>query len=491
MRLRIALLIGLGVLLIAAGVWALNSLDSDQEKGDYQVRAMFYNAFTVIPGEQVKSAGVPIGTIASLDVEDRKAAVVLDITDPAFQDFRKDAECTIRPQSLIGERFIECSLTRERAPGQPEAPPLDQIQDGPGKGQLLLGPENTVNPIDLDLVNNTLRLPYRQRLTIILNELGTGLAGNGKAINEAVRASNPTLRQVERVLALLAEQNKALVQIAEDGDRALAPLAAKSENVADAIDAMNVTAQATAERTEPLEQGLQTLPATLREVRPTMLALSDLADQLQPVADDLERSGKDISRAIIGLGGLGEEGPEAFKELAITLDQGRDTLLTAKPVLEDAQAFSKDAEPLADNVSQLLVSLRQTGGFEYLMDAFYFTAASSNGFDEDGHYLRAQVMLNECTPYVDVPAGGTCNANFVKPASGSAAGRASSRVVGRNFDGSKAVSNKVSKAALPSAILPGSQTGAPQRSKVPAGLGADKTQPTDGQSAVLDYLMGD
>lgn len=488
MKTRLALTLGFLALFVVAAIVFVNRHD---EGGKYQVRAMFYNAFTIIPGEQVKSAGVPIGTIESLDVEDRKAAVVLDITDPAFQDFRQDAECQIRPQSLIGERFVECTLTQERAPGQAEAPKLTEIEEGPGKGQLLLPVQNTVNPIDIDLVNNTLRLPYRQRLTIILNELGVGLAGNGKAINQAVRASNPTLRSVEKLLAIVAEQNKALVQIAEDGDRALAPLAAKSENVAHAIQSMNETAKATAERTTPLEEGLETLPATLREIRPTMAALSDLADQLQPVADDLKVSGKDVSRVIIGLGGLGEEGTEAVKELATTLDLSKDTLLTAKPVLEDAQAFSKDAKPLADNLSQLLVSLRETGGFERLMDFFYFGASSVNGFDEDGHYLRAQAMLNECTSYVDVPAGGTCNANFNDPSAESASAATTSKVVGRNNDGSKATPNKLTKAALPSAILPGAKTPGAKGAKAPAGLDEDKTKPTDGQSAVLDYLMGD
>ena len=208
MKARFALILGFLALFVVAAIVYVNREDSGS---DYQVRAMFYNAFTIIPGEQVKSAGVPIGTIKSLDVQDRKAAVVLDITDPAFQDFRQDAECQIRPQSLIGERFVECSLTQDKAPGEAEAPALKKIEDGPGKGQLLLPVENTVNPIDIDLVNNTLRLPYRQRLTIILNELGVGLAGNGKAINEAVRAANPTLRSVEKVLAIFAENNKQLV----------------------------------------------------------------------------------------------------------------------------------------------------------------------------------------------------------------------------------------------------------------------------------------
>ena len=32
----------------------------------------------------------------------------MNIADPGFQDFRSDATCLIRPQSLIGEKFVDC-----------------------------------------------------------------------------------------------------------------------------------------------------------------------------------------------------------------------------------------------------------------------------------------------------------------------------------------------------------------------------------------------
>jgi ABC-type transporter Mla subunit MlaD len=56
------------------------------------VRAIFDSAFSVIPGEDVKVAGVKVGVIESLSVTpDKKAAVVLRIDKAGFGDFRKDA----------------------------------------------------------------------------------------------------------------------------------------------------------------------------------------------------------------------------------------------------------------------------------------------------------------------------------------------------------------------------------------------------------------
>src|SRR3954449_9573307 len=104
---------------------------SDGSSGDYQVRAIFENSFSLVPGEDVKIAGVKVGKIKSLDVTpDQKAAVVFTITRPGFDDFREDAECTIRPQSLIGEKFIECTPTQPRPAGAAVPDPLPEIPDG-------------------------------------------------------------------------------------------------------------------------------------------------------------------------------------------------------------------------------------------------------------------------------------------------------------------------------------------------------------------------
>jgi len=56
-----------------------------------------------------------------------------------------------------------------------------------GEGQRLLPVQNTHSPVDADLLNDINRLPERQRLTLILNELGAGLAGRGSDLGRAGR----------------------------------------------------------------------------------------------------------------------------------------------------------------------------------------------------------------------------------------------------------------------------------------------------------------
>ena len=198
--------------LIAASVLAVFATGAAAPPpGNYRVRAIFENAFSVIPGEDVKIAGVKVGKVDDLDVTpDQKAAVVLRIDKPGFKDFRRDAECTIRPQSLIGEKFVECTPTQPRADGAKAPPPLPRIRRGEGRGQYLLPVSQTSRPVDLDLLTNVVRLPERERLSIILNELGTALAGRGPELRQAIRNANPALKETDKVLAILGDQNRVL-----------------------------------------------------------------------------------------------------------------------------------------------------------------------------------------------------------------------------------------------------------------------------------------
>ena len=55
----------------------------------YTVRAIFDDAGNLIPGEDVKIDGVKVGTVGSVTpTPQAKAAVVLNISNPGFQDFR-------------------------------------------------------------------------------------------------------------------------------------------------------------------------------------------------------------------------------------------------------------------------------------------------------------------------------------------------------------------------------------------------------------------
>jgi len=399
--------------LIVAALAALFIVTREEDDA-YRVRAIFDNAGFIIPGEDVKVAGVKVGSVDSVDVTpDFKAAVVLKIDDPGYRDFRADAQCIVRPQSLIGEKFVECEPTQARAVGAEPPGRLRRIEEGPGEGQYLLPVDNTSKSVDLDLLNNIMREPERERLSIILNELGVGLAGRGNDLNEVIRRANPALREVDKVLRLLARQNDQLEQLAVDSDTIMAPLARERAHVSSSIANMAEVAAATAERREDLEASIERLPAFLRELRPTMVRLGALSDEMTPVMSDLGDVAPDINRFLLELGPFSQAGIPAVDSLGEASKIGTPAIEASLPIIKDVRTLASAARPVAKTLAEVLVSFQRNDGIERAMDYLFFQAAAVNGFDSFGHYLRAGLIVNQCTTYAVDPTTG-CSANFRK-----------------------------------------------------------------------------
>ena len=400
---RIATLVLLCLGLPALFVFGLGAGEAGD---DYEVRAIFDNASYIVKGEDVKVAGAVVGEVKSLEVtKDKRAAITLTIREPGFAPFHEDARCSIRPQSLIGEKFVECT------PGAGTAPELREIEDGDGKGEHLLPVENTTSPVDLDLVNDTLRVPYRHRLALIINEFGTGLAGRGKDLNEAIHRSNPALRETDRVLAILADQNRTLASLARRSDEVLEPLAERRERVSSFINNANRTAEATAERRDDIQATFERLPRYLRELRPILADLEEVSDEFTPVLADTRRAAPDLARFIGELGPFSRASLPALRTLGDATDRGRPALARSRPLVRDLSRFARDAGPVSDNLDELTLSLEETGGFERFLDYLFFQMTAINGFDGISHYLRAGLITNLCSSYAIEPVTG-CNANF-------------------------------------------------------------------------------
>ena len=180
----------------------------------YQVEALFDNAAFAVPGEEVRVAGAPVGTISgavghkaepgrghALDQQQRLHAVLRerDLHDPA---------------AVADRRALRGLLARDPRPSR-----LKRIRSGYGAGSYLLPVTQTSSPIDPDIVQDISQDSVRESLSVILNELGTGLAGRGSDLNAVILRADPALAQTEAVFKILGSQNKLLAQLATDSDR--------------------------------------------------------------------------------------------------------------------------------------------------------------------------------------------------------------------------------------------------------------------------------
>ncbi len=381
--------------------------------GGYTIHAIFDDAGNIIPGENVKVDGVNVGKVTAVAPTPRaQAAVTIVIENPGFQDFRADASCTIRPQALIGEKFVDCLPTQPRVEGTPLPPPLKTIPRGQeGAGERLLPVTNTHSPVDVDLLQDITRRPEAERLTIIINELGAGLAGRGSDLNEVVRRANPALQELGKVLGILAGENHVLAKLAVDSDKALAPFAAVRNRVADFVAQAGTVSQATAEHSAALKRNLADFPAFLRQLGPAMERLGRFAEQTAPAFKDLGIAAPGLNKAFTHLGAFSDSSTKFFTTFGKTARSSGPAIAASRPLLKRVQALGSAGKPFAGSLAELLSSLRATGGLERFLDFVFLGSGSLNGYDSLGHFLRGEGVGKTCLTYVIVPAPG-CSAKL-------------------------------------------------------------------------------
>jgi len=392
---------------VAAAAAVLLATSAGGSNGGYTVRAIFDDAANVISGEEVKIDGVKVGTVGSVTpTPQQKAAVVLKIENPGFENFRADATCTIRPQALIGEKYVDCLPTQAHAEGASLPPELQRIPSGQeGAGQYLLPVEDTHSPVDVDLLGDITRLPERQRLTLIINELGAGLAGRGSDLNAVIRRANPALQELDKVLAILAGENDVLAKLATESDKVLKPLAAVRGRVGDFISKSATVSEATAAHDKDLAANLADFPAFLKQLGPAMERLGRFAEQTTPVFDNLKIAAPGINKAFTKLAPFANSSNAFFKSLGQTSHGTGPALASLGPLLARIRSLGSAAKPFSGNLAELFSSLRSTGGLERLLDLIFLGSGTTNGYDALGHFLRAEGVANLCLTYQLVDNG--------------------------------------------------------------------------------------
>jgi ABC-type transporter Mla subunit MlaD len=488
---RRAIVIGAVVAAVIVAIVLISS--GGGESSGYVVRAIFDNGGFMVKGEQVRVAGANVGQIESVGVTMPGEVDSYEITDPGFQDFRSDATCIIRPQSLIGEKFVDCRPTLPRAPGTQPAPALKKVPSGqPGAGQYLLPLENNSTSVDPDLINDINKLPYAQRFRLIFNELGAGLAGRGADIKAAVMRANPALRDVVRLIGILNDQRDQLTQLSADSEQILGPLSRERAQVAGFFTNSGAAAQATTEKGKALEESLQKFPAFLRQFRTTLRSLQGFSDAATPTFAALGKAAPSFTEATRLLTPFSAASTVSLKSLGATGEEAGPTLRAALPVVR--KTGQTGVSP-TNTLAEFLASTKETKGFDALTELIYNFTAASNGFDKYGHYSRLLVTLTNCLEY-EVEASG-CSAKFTgqfHAEAGASEAELSSLLASLEEQEAGKVGSTLARPGGPATTLAPAKPTTPEAPEIAQGrkLGAKSTSslPAPRRRALLDYLLG-
>jgi virulence factor Mce-like protein len=370
---------------LAAGVAALVVARRAQVSGGYRVVAVFDNAKGIVPGQDVKIAGAIVGTVSAVDLggtrADPKARITMRV-DRRFAPFSRDARCSILPDGLIAENYVECDPGRSQTPlaalhGLPTVP---------------LG--HTTLPVSLPDVLHVLSLPTDERLRVLISELGIATAGRGSDLNQLLLRANPTLLQFRRALAVLDSERQQLGDAVGQTDAVLGRLAAHTSQTRSFVDNAATALDTTAAHRTAAAATIHRLPALLAAADPALTALDRAASNAPPLLAALRDSAPGLEQLTQLVPQVARVGIPALRSLSRAAATGRIAVRAAAPVVTDLDRAVAPLAPLATDLYHLLVSTRDAGGFEGLLRVPYGVAVATSLYDSVSHLVTLVINLS-------------------------------------------------------------------------------------------------
>jgi virulence factor Mce-like protein len=400
----------LAAVLVSLAAW-VTSMAGASDSHTYHIQ--MYNAFGIVNGSNVRIAGVDAGTVTDLGITPEKRADLTVETSGPLGVLGKDTRCASQPQSLIAEYFLTCN---------PKGPPLPDGGTIPASQVT-----ETVQP---DLVQNTLREPYKDRLAILINEFGTALAGNPQDLNEAIRLGSPALRKLQAALHILASENRTIRDLNANSDTIITQLANRRQDVISFIQHARDTAAISASRRADLSTDFNRLDNFLGQLKPTLSKLGTLADAQTPLLTNLRLAAPGLNTLAVKLPGFNAATDRSLSSLGKAAVPGRRALIQGKDEIQALAKSGRHAFPAANTLDKFLLDLDSprrvveidqraarscsdksapcwstgrkapTGytGLEGLLNYAYYQTGAINQYDQYGHLLHFSLFDVGATP---------------------------------------------------------------------------------------------
>ena len=98
-----------GVVLLVAAFFVIFAFSSSgvQHGGGYQVRAVFDDASGLVPGTEVRLAGVKVGTVLSQELDPETYFAVVMMTIDQDVELPKDTSARVVPEGVLGGNLVQ------------------------------------------------------------------------------------------------------------------------------------------------------------------------------------------------------------------------------------------------------------------------------------------------------------------------------------------------------------------------------------------------
>ena len=287
---RAAIMVAIGFTLSCVGlvifVWTQFGGTVPFAPQGYRVHALFKETGLLVPGADVRIAGVNVGRVTGVANRGVDSLVTLDI-DQQYAPIPRDTRAILRQKTLLGEGFVALSAGSGRGPKLPDGGmiPLSQI----GSTQ------------QLDQVLGAFGKPTQRDLQAFLSGSASSLAGRGEDVNSALGNLDPALADLNAIVGVLEGEQASVGQLLRSGATVFTTLGRRSADLQSLITAGDQVLSATAARNAALTATVDALPAFQAQLRTTLGHVRSSLGIAKPSLDALLPAAPLLAPALSGL----------------------------------------------------------------------------------------------------------------------------------------------------------------------------------------------
>ena len=298
----------------------------------------FETAQAVAPGQgqAVDIAGIQIGKITSVALEDGHAVVGMDIEPKYMKLIHPDATLLMRPKTNLNDMVVE--VTPGTAPGHLEE----------GDNIPLAQTESNTN---LDAFLATLDADTRQYIQLLLAGGAEGIGDRGRQLSGAFRRFQPFVHYLADINRAVAARRQALAGVIHNFGVLTTELGRRNAEIERFVSGSQAALGNFANEQQALQESLVEFPATLAAVQAGLGSSSAFSLAARP--------------ALIGLIPQAQALGPALKATERFFDQ------TTAPIRDQLRPFTRQVRPVLTHTKQGAAPLEKTvAGFGNSVGAF-------------------------------------------------------------------------------------------------------------------------
>jgi phospholipid/cholesterol/gamma-HCH transport system substrate-binding protein len=291
------------------------------------ISAEFTTAQAVTPGQgqAVDVAGIQIGKVASVNLEDGHAVVGMEIEPKYMKLIHTDAEFLLRPKTGLNDMVVEVE------PGSSGK----QVEDGHK-----FGLNQTEPNVQLDQFLDSLDADTRQYIQLLVAGGAQGIGGRGVQLGNALRRFEPFVEYTAKLNKAVAGRRTELAKVIHDFGELTTELGKHDQQIRTFVSSSDKALGNFANQQEAVQEAFEAFPATLRAAKEGLSSSNEFSTVALPTLTKL------IPQA--------QASTPAFKATEKLFSQ------TTEPIRTGIRPFTREIRPVLNQANKGSEPLEKT-----------------------------------------------------------------------------------------------------------------------------------